>query len=58
MIASRVPAKYGEVLQLLTETNASGRGGRPSSNIEKVTGTPPTNFAGSPNGRWRLGTKA
>jgi uncharacterized protein YbjT (DUF2867 family) len=45
VIVSGVPAEYGEMLRLLTETIASGRGSRPNSDIEKVTGTPPTKFA-------------
>lgn len=45
VIASGVHVEYGEMLQLLTETIASGRGARPNSDIEKVTGTPPTSFA-------------
>ena len=43
-IASGVPAEYGEMLQMLTETIASGRGSRPNDDIEKVTGVPPTTF--------------
>lgn len=45
VIASGVPAEYSEMLQLLTENIASGRGSRPNSDIEKASGTPPTNFA-------------
>jgi uncharacterized protein YbjT (DUF2867 family) len=44
VIASGVPAEYGEILQMLTETIASGRGSRPNDDIEKVTGAPPRNF--------------
>jgi uncharacterized protein YbjT (DUF2867 family) len=44
VIASGVPAEYGEMLQMLTETIASGRGARPNSDVEKVTGAPPTSF--------------
>jgi uncharacterized protein YbjT (DUF2867 family) len=44
VIASGVPAEYGEMLQMLTETVASGRGSRPNDHIEKVTGAPPTSF--------------
>jgi uncharacterized protein YbjT (DUF2867 family) len=44
VIASGVPAEYGEMLQMLTETMASGRGSRPNGDIEKVTGAPPGNF--------------
>ena len=43
VIASGVPAGYGEMLQILTETIASGRGSRPNGD-EKVTGAPPGNF--------------
>jgi uncharacterized protein YbjT (DUF2867 family) len=45
VMASGVPAEYGEMLQDLTETVASGRGSRPNGDVEKVTGTPPTDFA-------------
>lgn len=44
VIASGVPAEYGEMLQMLTETIASGRGSRPNDDVEKVTGAPPTSF--------------
>ena len=44
VIASGVPAEYGEMLQILTETIASGRGSRPNGDVEKVTGAPPTSF--------------
>ena len=44
-VAGGVPADYGAVLSRLTETIASGRGSRPSNDIEKVTGAPPTSFA-------------
>jgi uncharacterized protein YbjT (DUF2867 family) len=44
LIASGVPAEYGEILQMLTETIASGLGARPNDDIEKVTGAPPGNF--------------
>jgi uncharacterized protein YbjT (DUF2867 family) len=44
VIASGVPAEYGEMLQMLTDTVASGRGSRPNDDIEKVTGAPPTSF--------------
>jgi uncharacterized protein YbjT (DUF2867 family) len=42
--ASGVPAEYGEMLQILTETVSSGRGSRPNGDVEKVTGAPPRNF--------------
>jgi uncharacterized protein YbjT (DUF2867 family) len=45
VIASGVPAEYGEILQMLTETVASGRGSRPNDNVDKVTGAPPGNFS-------------
>jgi uncharacterized protein YbjT (DUF2867 family) len=45
VIASGVPAEYGEVLTMLTDTIASGRGARPNDDIETVTGTLPTSFA-------------
>jgi uncharacterized protein YbjT (DUF2867 family) len=44
VIASGVPAEYGDMLQMLTETMASGRGSRPNDDVEKVTGAPPGNF--------------
>jgi uncharacterized protein YbjT (DUF2867 family) len=44
VIASGVPAEYGDMLEMLTETMASGRGARPNGDIEKVTGAPPANF--------------
>ena len=44
-VAGGVPAEYGAVLRRLTETIASGRGSRPSNDIEKATGAPPTSFA-------------
>jgi uncharacterized protein YbjT (DUF2867 family) len=44
-VAGGVPAEYGAVLSTLTETLASGRGSRPSIDIEKATGAPPRTFA-------------
>ena len=44
VIASGVPAEYGEILQMLTETVATGRGSRPNDHVENVTGAPPENF--------------
>jgi uncharacterized protein YbjT (DUF2867 family) len=44
-VASGVPADYGEMLRMLTETVASGRGSRPNDNVEKLTGSPPVRFA-------------
>ena len=44
-VAAGVPAEYGEMLRMLTETIASGHGSRPNNDVEKVTGAPPTSFA-------------
>jgi len=44
-VAGGVPAEYGAVLSVLTETIASGRGSRPSNDIEKAAGVPPASFA-------------
>jgi hypothetical protein len=44
-VAEGVPAEYGTVLSVLTETIASGHGSRPSNDIEKATGAPPASFA-------------
>jgi uncharacterized protein YbjT (DUF2867 family) len=44
VIASGVPAEYGEMLMLLTETIASGNGSRPND-VRAVIGAPPTSFA-------------
>jgi uncharacterized protein YbjT (DUF2867 family) len=44
VVASGVPIEYGEMLQMLTETVASGRGSRPNGDVEKVTGAPPRSF--------------
>ena len=44
-VAGGVPAEYGAVLSALTETIVSGHGSRPSNDIEKATGAPPTTFA-------------
>ena len=43
--AGFVPAAYGEILRWLTGTIASGNGSRPTDDVRKVTGAPPTNFA-------------
>ena len=43
-IASGVPAEYGETLQLLTETIASGGGSVPNKDVQAVTGLPATSF--------------
>ncbi|TYL43661.1 NmrA family NAD(P)-binding protein [Dickeya sp. ws52] len=45
MIQAGVPAEYGEVLRLLTETIASGRGSRPNNDVLTVTGKAPISFA-------------
>jgi uncharacterized protein YbjT (DUF2867 family) len=44
-VAAGVPAEYGEMLRMLTETIASGKGSRPNENVEKITGAPPVTFA-------------
>ena len=44
-VAAGVPAAYGAVLRMLTETIASGHGSRPSSDVEKAAGTAPASFA-------------
>jgi uncharacterized protein YbjT (DUF2867 family) len=44
-VAAGVPAAYGEVLRMLTETIASGHGSRPNNDVENVTGRPPISFA-------------
>ena len=43
-VAAGVPAAYGEVLRLLTETVASGRGSRPNNDVHGVTGRQPISF--------------
>jgi uncharacterized protein YbjT (DUF2867 family) len=45
MIGAGVPATYAVKLRTLTEIIASGTGARPSDDVEKVTGAPPTRFA-------------
>ena len=44
-VAGGVPADYGVVLSLLTETIASGHGSRPSSDVKEATGAEPASFA-------------
>lgn len=44
-VAGGVPADYGEVLRMLTETIASGHGSQPSTDVEKATGAAPASFA-------------
>jgi uncharacterized protein YbjT (DUF2867 family) len=45
VVAAGVPTEYGQMLRMLTETVASGKGSRPNDNVEKVTGAPPIRFA-------------
>jgi uncharacterized protein YbjT (DUF2867 family) len=42
MIGAGVPTAYADKLRTLTEIIASGRGARPTGDVEKITGTPPT----------------
>ena len=44
-VAGGVPADYGAVLRMLTETIASGHGSRPNSDVEKGAGATPVSFA-------------
>ncbi len=44
-VAAGVPAAYGEVLRMLTQTVASGHGSRPNNDVYAVTGRPPITFA-------------
>jgi uncharacterized protein YbjT (DUF2867 family) len=44
-VAAGVPAEYGAMLRVLTETVASGRGSRPNDDVHDVTGRPPIGFA-------------
>jgi uncharacterized protein YbjT (DUF2867 family) len=44
LIAAGVPAEYGQMLDLLTQTVASGGGSVPNGDVEKVTGAPPRSF--------------
>jgi len=44
-VAAGVPAEYGEMLRMLTETIASGHGSLPNSDVQNVTGLPPIRFA-------------
>jgi len=43
--AGAVPASYGVMLNWLTATIASGHGSRPTDDVRKVTGSPPSSFA-------------
>jgi uncharacterized protein YbjT (DUF2867 family) len=45
VVAGGVPADYGTVLSVLTETIASGHGSRPNSDVKKATGAVPASFA-------------
>ena len=45
MIQAGVPAEYGEVLRMLTETIASGRGAPTNGDVLAATGVEPTRFA-------------
>ena len=44
-VAAGVPAEYGKMLRMLTETIASGHGSRPNNDVQNVTGVPPISFA-------------
>jgi hypothetical protein len=44
-IAAGLPAEYGEMLLLLTETIASGGGSPPNDDVQAVTGLQATSFA-------------
>jgi hypothetical protein len=44
-VAAGVPAEYGKMLRMLTETIASGHGSRPNNDVHNVTGRPPIRFA-------------
>jgi uncharacterized protein YbjT (DUF2867 family) len=44
-VAAGVPAEYGEMLRMLTETIASGHGSRPNGHVQNVTGVAPISFA-------------
>jgi uncharacterized protein YbjT (DUF2867 family) len=44
-VAAGVPAEYGEMLRMLTETLASGHGSQPNNDVQNVTGVPPISFA-------------
>ena len=45
MLRAGIPAEYGSVLRMLTETVASGRGSRPNGDVEAATGVAPIRFA-------------
>jgi uncharacterized protein YbjT (DUF2867 family) len=44
-LAGGVPAEYGAVLRMLTETIASGHGSWPNDDVQKATGVAPSSFA-------------
>jgi uncharacterized protein YbjT (DUF2867 family) len=44
-VTSGIPADYGAVLRMLTETIGTGHGSRPNDDVEKATGVAPTSFA-------------
>jgi uncharacterized protein YbjT (DUF2867 family) len=44
MIQSGVPAEYGAMLRMLTETIAAGHGSQPNLDVEAVTGRPSIRF--------------
>jgi uncharacterized protein YbjT (DUF2867 family) len=44
-VASGIPAEYGAVLRMLTETIGTGHGSRATDDVEKATGVAPTSFA-------------
>ena len=45
MLQTGVPAEYGAVLRMLTETVASGHGSRPNGDVQAATGVAPIRFA-------------
>ena len=56
MTQAGVPAEYGEVLRMLTETVASGRGSLPNGDVLTATGKAParfTDFAAAAAAAWR-----
>ncbi|MHA6878933.1 NmrA family NAD(P)-binding protein [Ralstonia pseudosolanacearum] len=56
MIQAGVPAEYGEVLRMLTETVASGRGSVPNDDVLTTTGAAPirfSDFAAKTSAAWR-----
>ena len=56
MTLAGVPAEYGKVLRMLTETVASGRGSQPNGDVLKATGKAPArfmDFAAATAAAWR-----